>query len=103
MGKAKLVPFFEKKLGEKFGHGRARKTNRHGNLRTRYFTMLVIATDNVGVTFEAWSSEAINTCNDTYHGVTYVDLANVESIVQAQMIAAENLPASKDETSYTTR
>ena len=107
--KANLVPFFKASLTKTFGSGwakkeyvttRMRETYGLGKKDTRYFDLKVIDTDAEGVWFEAWSGEAINTRRNRYHGTTYVNLNDVESSVEAQMIAAEQLPASKDKHDY---
>jgi hypothetical protein len=90
-----LLPFFEKSLTEKFGDGEAAKKGYHHTdpMRklTRYFRLTVIATDEHGVYFEGWSSEASNTRLNSYHGITYVNLKNLTSVIEAQMIAAHQL------------
>lgn len=99
-----LLPFFEKSLTQKFGAGTASKKgyNRQDRERKslRYFSLTVIATDEHGVYFEGWSSEASNTRNNSYHGTTYVNLKNVTSVVEAQMIAAHQMADKLNPSDY---
>lgn len=99
-----LLPFFEKSLCQKFGAGEADKKGYHhidpNRELTRYFSLTVIATDEHGVYFEGWSSQASNTRLNSYHGVTYVNLKNVTSVVEAQMIAAHQMADKMDTSDY---
>jgi hypothetical protein len=96
-----LLPFFEQSITKSYCHGTAKKYDkRSGRDDTRYFELKVIATDKKGVYFEAWSGEASNTCKNRYHGTTYVDLTNVTSYVEAQMIACKQLPNSFNKEDY---
>lgn len=101
MHKPNLVPFFESKLGSRLTHGKAHKevpqwlqiARGLKRYKTRYFELLVIATDENGVWFEGWHYESAHRSSDClYSGVTYVDLDEIESIVEAQMIACDLLP-----------
>lgn len=88
-----LLPFFEQSITKSYHHGIAKKYDKRLNRDTnRYFALKIIATDEKGVYFEAWSGESSNTSVNRYHGSTYVDLTNVTSIVEAQMIACKQLP-----------
>jgi hypothetical protein len=99
-----LLPFFEKSLTKKFGDGEAAKKGYHHTnptaMLTRYFNLTVIATDEHGVYFEGWSAEASNTRLNSYHGVTYVNLKNVISVIEAQMIAAHQLADKLNTSDY---
>ena len=88
-----LLPFFEQSLTKSYHHGFAKKyDDRLNRTANRYFALKVIATDKKGVYFEAWSGEASNTSVNRYHGSNYVDVTNVTSCVEAQMIACKQLP-----------
>lgn len=96
-----LLPFFELSLGKKFGSGTAKKyCTSYRKEMTRFFSLKVIATDEKGVYFEANSSESYNTSDNRYHGTTYVDLTNVTSPTEAQMIACKQLPSSSNKEDY---
>ena len=100
--KPNLRAFFRASLTKTFGHGEALKTSFHSDdvRERRYFDLKVIDVDDEGVWFEGYSSEASNTRNNRYHGVTYVDLTQVSSYVEACMIAAHQLPSIVDKRGY---
>jgi len=96
-----LLPFFEQSLTKTYGSGFAKKHDKRLQRQdSRFFDLKVIATDEQGVYFEAWSREAPNTATNRYHGSTYVDLTNVTAIVEAQMIACKQLPDYFNEEDY---
>ena len=96
-----LVPFFTKKIGSTLYLGRTRKlfnVHRLGTPetqleeRTRYFKLLVIATDESGVWFEGWNYDTPHSGDERYSGVIYIHLEDVDSVLDAQNEAAFGLP-----------
>jgi hypothetical protein len=100
-----LMPYFKGKIGKMQGSGRAKKaySPHHSNLTVHYFDLLITAVDEEANTvfFEGWSGEAVNTSRSRYHGTTSVCLDGRTSIVEVQMIAADQLPVNFDRWEYT--
>ena len=100
-----LMPYFASNIGTRMSNGKAIKKNTDSSRPStmRYFNLLVIAVDDESNTvfFEGWSSEAINTSKNRYHGTTSVCLEGLKSIVEVQMIGASQLPYVFNEFEYT--
>lgn len=105
MATVNLMPYFKGKIGKMQGSGRAKKaySPHHENLTVRYFDLLITAVDEEANTvfFEGWSGNSENTRKDRYHGTTQVCLDEYKSIVEVQMVAADQLPVDFDRWEYT--
>ena len=100
-----LMPYFKGKIGKMQASSWAKKaySPHHSNLTVRYFDLLITAVDEEANTvfLEGWSGEAVNTSRSRYHGTTSVCLDGRTSIVEVQMIAADQLPVNFDRWEYT--
>lgn len=105
---APLLPFFKKMLGSTLADGHAKKkmTEHSFDREHRDFTLQVISVDEEerSVTFEGWSTTGTYTFNkDTqvlYHGTVTIHLDGIRSAVQAQMLAADQLPPRFNKEAY---
>lgn len=104
MATINLMPYFKGKIGKMQGSGRAKKaySPHHATQLVRYFDLLITAVDEDTNTvfFEGWSGESVNTSRSRYHGTTSVCLDEYKSIVEVQMIAANQLPVDFDRWEY---
>lgn len=107
MATVNLMPYFKGKVGNTLGSGQAKKAyySVHHSVHhsVRHFNLIVIAVDEEANTvfFEGWSGDAVNTSRSRYHGTTAVCLDGRTSVVEVQMIAADQLPAEFDRWEYT--
>lgn len=96
-----LVPFFTKKIGATLYHGKAEKLLTVHHLgtpetqlksTTRYFKLLVIATDEKGVWFEGWNYDTPHSGDERYSGAVYIHLEDTETVLDTLNEAAFALP-----------